>query len=274
MEYLSEAVNRLSTERRFPSATRITQDVSWSLHGPAAIEKGTSWLARMGAKLRVRSPRRSSFELELADPPGGLFGGGETSQQVVEHMASAQGLIYLVDPLHNGDAVFSHFHNALTLLAAHVRSSGRLVDGRLPHHLTVCVAKFDDPKVLSPLMTPSTSGMLRYDANGVPRIRDDRSRDFFGWVLRELLGGSANMIQAAVEAHFAADRVRYVATSAIGFWLGPDNRFDPDDFSNVEIVDGNAKLRGIPRPINVLEPLVWLEERISASDSLPRRRGV
>jgi hypothetical protein len=58
------------------------------------------------------------------------------------------------------------------------------------------------------------------------------------------------------------DHVRYFATSSVGFWIGPDGRFNVDDFQNIEYVNDEQRLRGGVRPVNVLEPLIAIERKI------------
>jgi hypothetical protein len=86
--------------------------------------------------------------------------------------------------------------------------------------------------------------------------------------LQANLDTNGDRVVQVVKNRFAPDRMAYFATSAIGFRPGPDGTVNLDDCSNVEL-DGEPKIIGELRPMNVLEPLIWLEDRIRSS----RRRG-
>ena len=68
---------------------------------------------------------------------------------------------------------------------------------------------------------------------------------------------------------FHPSRIRYFVTSSIGFWHPPGwngdtSTFDPEFFANFnEIGDGKKRIKGPIHPINVLEPLIFLQQRLA-----------
>jgi hypothetical protein len=100
-----------------------------------------------------------------------------------------------------------------------------------------------------------------------PRVTEDRAEEFFDDLCKRSPTGGATLVQRAIKRHFRADRVRYFATSSVGFFLDHSRRFNVDDFYNVIERPGESwMLRGEINPINVLEPLLWLAFSEVASD--------
>ena len=113
--------------------------------------------------------------------------------------------------------------------------------------------------------------------DGMPRVRDEDAERFF----HELCSGkfwgkryergleSAEYVRDQIMHIFHPDRIRYFVTSSIGFWMEPpfgdrDSAwFDSDDFDNFNQREGKVIIRGKVRPINVLEPLISLQQRIA-----------
>ncbi len=155
-----------------------------------------------------------------------------------------------------------------------------VTDGKLPHHLAVCVTKFDDFKVLE------TARRLRLldadpdDSFGIPRVSAADAKELFQQLCAVSASGNADMVLNAITRFFHEDRIRYFVTSSIGFYIHPKRMiFDIDDYQNlVPIVSKPAggqpaaggasgsglRIRGEVRPINVMEPMLWLGQRISA----------
>jgi hypothetical protein len=150
----------------------------------------------------------------------------------------------------------------LQAVYARVREAGRLVRNRLPHQVAVCVTKFDDPAFFDAAVR---AGYVNQQPEGsrLPVVLPKHGRQFFDWVCRGYRGGTATMIADALQSFFHEDRVRYYATSAIGFRLNRQLIFDYNDYRNIEIFNGVPRIRTMPRPLNVLEPLIELERRIS-----------
>ena len=80
---------------------------------------------------------------------------------------------------------------------------------------------------------------------------------------------SARFVRNELRNAFDPAKIEYFVTSSIGFWIPPGwagagSDFDPGDFANYHKVGQNeASIRGAISPINVLEPLIRLRQRIS-----------
>ncbi|MCT9075993.1 hypothetical protein [Streptomyces fulvoviolaceus] len=249
--FLARGVDLLTRQRAFPPASMGVQGMAWSVQGPEKREK-----------LRTRRP---DFVLEIQDAAGEVFLHGHPQQpQLVAHLARSQGLIYLFDPI--GDAeeateAFTYLQATLTQLTAKVRDRGGLVKGRLPHHVSVCIAKFDHPDVFRPAVD---AGWVVQDTVGsqLPSVPGDRSEKYFQWMCEEFRGANARLVRDALYAYFAPERISFYATSAVGFRLNPQHVFDYGDYVQPVSVDGTPRIRTSPVPINVMEPLIDLESRI------------
>ncbi|GAA2385596.1 hypothetical protein [Dactylosporangium salmoneum] len=261
-QFLNESVNQLAGARRFPAASTSMEGISWSFHGTPPPGGFNSILRSIG----VRRSAEVQFTLELYDPPGQYYRSNNVDPQALEHLANANGLIYLVDPVvdaQRGDESFQYFYGALQLLTARMAAEGRLVKGRLPHAIAVCVTKFDDEAFFRRLVAQTDLVTQDSDGHRLPRVPQERSQEFFDWVCARVLGGSAGMVQEGLQAYFHPDRIQYFATSSVGFRLNHNQIFDFRDFSNVATRAGQQpEVRDRPRPINVLEPLIFLEQRI------------
>ncbi|MEU4494145.1 hypothetical protein OG729_34325 [Streptomyces sp. NBC_00210] len=253
-DFLVDNVARLTRDRVFPDATTGMKGMSWSFQG----EEPAS-----GA-FRTRG-REVDFVLEIHDPSGEVFRRDHPQHAaIIDQLARAKGLIYIFDPL--GDAVeatqsLNFFHAALTELNTRVRDSGGHIRNRLPHHVSVCVAKFDHPEVFRPAVE---AGWVTQDSVGsqLPRVPERLGADFFGWMCNDFRGATARLVRDALASFFHPENISYYASSAIGFRLNPQHVFDYRNYANVEIVEGQRRICTSPEPINVLEPLIDLERRI------------
>jgi hypothetical protein len=106
----------------------------------------------------------------------------------------------------------------------------------------------------------------------IPRVPEQQSAGYFGWICDSFRGSTARLVHNALHTFFHPDRISYYATSAIGFRLNDAGVFDYRYYANVELVDGRPRISTTPQPINVLEPLIDLERRISAGRSRTKRR--
>jgi hypothetical protein len=252
-DFLIQRTDMLTRQRKFPPASMGIENLAWSLQGPE--EKGKWGLGS----------RRPDFVLEIQDAAGEVFLHDHPQHaQIVGQLAQSHGLIYLFDPL--GDAqkdteTFTFLHAALTQLHTRVRERGELVDGKLPHHVSVCIAKFDHPDVLQPAVE---AGWVIQDTVGsqLPRVPRERSEQYFQWMCDVFRGSNARLVRDALYAHFDRSRISYYEVSAVGFRLNPQQVFDYADYVQPVKVDGELRIRTAPVPINVLEPLIDLERRI------------
>ncbi|MCL8014251.1 hypothetical protein [Streptomyces sp. AS02] len=257
--FLAQGVELLTRQRAFPPASMGVQGMAWSVEGPEERD----------GLFRTRRP---SFVLEIQDAAGEVFRHDHPQQpQLVGHLARSHGLIYLFDPV--GDAQESteslaYLDATLRQLIAQVRDRGELVNGRLPHHVSVCIAKFDHPDVFRPAVE---AGWVVQDTVGsqLPRVPEDQSEKYFRWMCEEFRGSNARLVRDALYAAFDPRRISYYAASAVGFRLNPQHVFDYRDYVQPVAVDGTLRIRTSPVPINVMEPLIDLESRIHRD----RRRG-
>ncbi|WBB77768.1 hypothetical protein O7606_15975 [Micromonospora sp. WMMD882] len=260
-EYLGHTVHRLAVERRFPPPNQASEPISWSFHSsPEPSGPGS------GLWSRLRRPAAEEVDFELEDPPGAWYQAGRINPVVIDNLANAAGLLYLVDPLHDPDSdpSFQFFFQALQFLTTRMAEAGQLRRGRLPHHLAVCVTKFDDERLFRRLVAETDLVTQDPYEPRLPRVPQERSAEYFDWVCDRVLGSGAAMVRDGLRAYFDPRRVAYFATSAVGFRLNRNQVFDFRDFRNIDSDDGEVRLRDRPRPINVLEPLIFLERRIRA----------
>ncbi|GAA4262706.1 hypothetical protein [Dactylosporangium darangshiense] len=256
--FLLDGVDTLTRQRQFPNATLAPARLAWSFHGET-IEPGR------GPSLLRRRPRRreSEFVLEIQDAPGVAYSQNRVAPDVVDFLAEANGILYLFDPL-AGDAAtdnFQYFYGVLQMLVARTAAVGKLERGRLPQHVAVCVTKFDDPVIFNNAVR---AGFVTQDADGgrLPKVPDTHAQAYFDWTCQNHRHSGAPLVREALRTFFLAERVSYFATSAIGFHLNWSDTFDFRDFINIEHVEGRPRVRGLARPINVIEPLVTLERGI------------
>ncbi|MEU6740700.1 hypothetical protein [Streptosporangium sandarakinum] len=281
-DYLIEKTNDLSRGKVFPEANMAMERYHWTLIGPAPRRTGF-W----GRKARPGPPPR--IGIGMMDAPGGWYGAGRPAggpstsdgpgdprlQELLDNLERSRGLVFLFDPIRefiSGDA-FDHLYPPLTRLAERMLAIGELTDGRLPHHIAVCVTKFDDPRVLQ---TAETRGLLTVDADDpyqLPRVAGDDARELFRELCQVSASGNADMVLKSLDRFFHKDRIRFFVTSSIGFYVDRRTKtFDWDDFQNMlpGEADEDSRIRGQLHPINVVEPILWLGQRLAATRSATR----
>ena len=267
----SDALVRLATQltqdRVFPNATMGIENYRWLVTGPGAPPKRRWWRRRTGRQAPV------SFGLMLADTAGEISRGQSSrspQEDLTETLIDSRGIILLFDPIREfdrGDA-FDHIFGVLTELAHRMIGSPEVADGRLPHHVAVCISKFDEVKIFG---TAQKLGLITVDPRDpyqFPRVEDDDAREFFIRLSALSSSGNADLVLHTLERHFRRDRIKYFVTSAIGFYVDPKTRtYDPNDIQN-HLPDPsnrvNPRVRGSIHPINVAEPLLWLSRQIMA----------
>jgi hypothetical protein len=267
LTFLIERERELISGQRFPQATQQDVQYQWQIDGKLSAPPSRGWLRR-----QPREPEPVSFSLEVEDRPGGDFlldtsSGVPISDAGLDRLAGAEALIFLFDPMRElartdkDMANWQFFSKLLHTLKMRLRATNRLVNGRLPHHVAVCVTKFDDPAVFVPAYN---ARLVDVGEDAVPRVPADRAEDYFSWICAHIDPQSAHTDQFRnlLRSNLLDDHVRYFATSAVGFWTGPDGRFNPQDFQNAHRIDDEWRLRGRIRPVNVLEPLIAIERKI------------
>jgi hypothetical protein len=245
--------------REFPPASQTVTELSWVVDGypgGSLADQARSILAHGGRRVVVR--------LDVVDCPGGIYDERSTSsgpllEQVLDHLDAGHGLLYLFDKTRPLRDSYEFFGGVLNELRARFRAANRLTrNGMLPHSLAVCVTKLDDPRVFE---LARQAGVVHRDGGPtrVPRVPEEQARRLFQ---RLAVDGGDDLIVRSIANNFESRRVRYFATSAVGFLVGRRGTVDLHDYTNVNTVNGAGRIRGDVRPINVLEPLLWLEQAI------------
>lgn len=265
-EVLTELTRSLVDRRRFPRATgEAIEHYKWYLIGRRWVRTGRPFRRRTGL-------RESRIGLDLIDAGGEMFQRGQViGRRLLDNLVQSRGILYLFDPIREyekGDA-FENLHGMLAQLSQRMLSAGDFVDGHLPHHLAVCVTKFDEVSVLKTANNIGVLGVDPEDPHGFPRVlEDEQAEHLFESLCGVSASGSAELVLKKLKQFFREDRIRFFVTSAIGFHLAPGaTRFDPRDYQNLipdaDSPDGYLIRSGV-RPINVLEPLLWLAQSLSA----------
>ncbi|MDL5158991.1 hypothetical protein [Actinomycetospora termitidis] len=241
--FLDNANQSILRDQVLPTATRARRDIHWKLRRP-------------GTRFR----RTRTIDVRMTDRPGSEFQNPEPD--LIEMLAGSDALVYLFDAQRefvHQDAV-AFFGATMTALLSRMQHDLH-PDGRLPHHLAVCVAKLDNV----PMVHDARRGLwLTQDARPpfAPRVADVHARDFFEWLCRDRRARAASAIRNQILANFSPSRTHFYVTSAVGFHA-PDGAVDLDDPDNLQVRGGQYVLRSTPRPVNVLEPLVDLQHAIS-----------
>ena len=259
-EALVKLNRALTSEGRFPMPTEGIDTFDWIL---SRQEERTERTGRFRPPLTSRE--NVQIALKLTDPSGEITGsdqiGGETREQLIEHLASSRGILYMFDPIREykeGDAYDKTYSLLMDMIAAVADDPD--FDGRLPHHLAVCVTKLDDPRVFK---TAEQLAMLVRDDHhplGFPRVHDTDARDLLERLCLVSGNGTAEVVPKLLEQYFHPERISYYVTSAVGFMVNRrTRRFDMHDTENVyRIASGRSLVRGPVNPINVVEPVLWL----------------
>jgi hypothetical protein len=281
-ELLERFEKVLVEDRRFPQATAAeAAELKWLFVGDLAESR---FDRRMLRRLLRRGELESRFVLDLIDVPGVAYrrdlgqpaANSQVASAALDHLAGAQGIIYLFDPIgerdnRNSAAYVRGTVNELLLRAA---ANGRRPGRYLPHQVSVCITKFDHHEMFH---QARRMNLVSYGDDGMPRVRDEDAEQFFDelctgkfWSTRYDRGQeSAQFVRDKIRQVFRPDHIRYFVTSSIGFWMEPpaDGEasawFNLDDFANYNERDGELIIRDKVRPINVIEPLISLQQRIA-----------
>ncbi|MCP2167292.1 DEAD/DEAH box helicase family protein [Goodfellowiella coeruleoviolacea] len=294
--FLQESLHQLTSTREFPRSTTNDRNLVFRFTGRQEVPRPRGLL-----KKKVTEIERVAFELDVLDVPGVKYdsdfsrpdtrppldedddfdAGGATvdsvyaspdalaerEERLLDHLQMCDGIVYLFDPERDAreQDAFRYFHPVLGKLASRVLEQDRHNNAQLPHHVAVCVTKFDQPNIyrLARVRGFTVQGA---EPPYLPRIPDEAAADFFK-MLCATPGSNTDLVERGLRQYFAT--LNYFVTSSIGFYVA-DNRFRPHDFLNVERVGpgpSDFKIKGRAYPINVLEPLLWLHQSISAARS-------
>ncbi|HLK72997.1 MAG TPA: hypothetical protein VKU77_05040, partial [Streptosporangiaceae bacterium] len=268
-------------QKQFPEFTPVgtKTQLRWLFVGDITDSR----FARPQRRLWRRGTIESKFELDLIDVSGEAFTynpDGQTglravADEALTHLYQARGLIYLFDPIRereNKDALNYVNRTVAELKERFARNGYRHT--HLPHRVSVCITKFDHPEVFQ---EARRNGFVEFGSDGIPRVPDRHAEAFFDVLCTGRFWGekyeegdlSARFVRNELRNAFDPANIEYFVTSSIGFWTPPGwtgspAEFDPEDFANYFQAAGEKPgIRGAIRPINVLEPLIRLQQRIA-----------
>ncbi len=287
VDFIVTGNRTLTIDHKFPVATAVASSYKWTINMTTERETPEGSSGSRGQTATV-TPQPSQFSISLLDTAGSFYadqpnlssprpGITRESQlsgnvrdisfnddEIMDYLADCAGLLLFIDPLRERAFGDSHEYFQGTLLGIAQRRMATMPAGsRLPHYVAVCVTKFDHPDVYR---FARLNGFRSYDENDpylFPRVHEDDAESFF----RELCSSDmsdADLISNGLRRFFHPDRIRYFVTSAIGFYR-QGGRFREDDYQNAVEQDGQARIRGQIHPINVLEPILWLGQNVTAA---------
>jgi hypothetical protein len=262
----------LNHHHRFPAATALAiERYRWLLVGQVLRDVRRGWL---GKKQELEPIQ---IGLDLADASGELYSPSQSSnesrKELIDNLEHSRGIVFLFDPIsefERSDA-FYYVFSVLAELAERMVSTPAFAGGSLPHHVAVCISKFDEPRVIATAENLDVLITADDDRFGFPRVSSDESRDFFIELCEQLDVGDAELVPQTLEKYFQKDRIKYFVTSAIGFYVDPrTKKYDPQDPQNqLPNQDRNkSQIRGSIHPINVVEPLMWLAGQLTGTETL------
>ena len=280
-EFMISSNRMLTNEHRFPDGTRHVGSYSWTMNMTTYAPPERNRFGRASGP-PVAVP--TQFNIDLRDAPGSFFASspiapaaesrldlgdgapeaGPDPEDMMEYLAGCEGLLLLIDPLREQRLGDAHEYFQGTLLRIAQRRLASMPPGsKLPHYVAVCVTKFDHNDVYR---FARMNGFRTYEEDDpylFPRVHSDDAESFFRELCKTDMS-DAELIINGLGKFFYRDRIRYYVTSAIGFYL-KGGRFREDDHNNSTEQEGGAvRIRGQIHPINVLEPILWLGQSITA----------
>ena len=282
-DFLVQQTALLTRHLVFPPATDAKRPLNWVLHMPVAAPG-----RRFGHR---REMVRYSFALNFIDAPGGWFdpergasssgsahlfgdepdpvaqvGPAADDETFLHDLASCDGLVLLFDPTkewQNND-VFHYFYGTLMKIAQRRLQDPDWTGETLPQYVAVCTTKFDQNDVYRKAYEQGFASPAIVDEHIFPKVNDKRAEEFFVSMGKESPLSNADLVRDMLRSFFAEDRVQFFVTSAIGFRVDANGVFDDQDFANVDERSGSeARIRGPIYPINVIEPLMWLGQKLA-----------
>lgn len=249
--------SNITDDHVFPHPSTAIENYKWSLEAeiPRAIMEWHWWGFRR-RDLYARIP------LDLVDAPGEFRNARAEFQRYVDNLARSAGIVLFFDPVSEftrGDA-FRNTYAALAQLRGQVQRMGKL-----RHYVAVCITKFDEIRVLE---SAQKLKLVEYEPEPpeFPMVLDEDAREFFVRLCRLSRTDTAELLLPLLEQMFYKDRIRFYVTSAIGFYVDQYlGVFDQEDYQNhiPESGDEPNRIRGAIRPINVVEPILWLGRNVA-----------
>jgi hypothetical protein len=257
VHFLRGSIKRFIRDKKFPPPTKGYSTFAWRFEGTRYREPRGKVFNRLNSVFggaRVDS----EFIVELQDVAGEGYGEemAEQYEAVQSHLQEAQGIVYVFDPIGNSEGGingFDFYYETVDRLKTAMRAEGKLVAGKLPHFVSVCVTKFDDPRVFAAAMDAAV--IYQRDDNEMPEVPSKIAPEFLSSLC---LDDGAKYVCESLKTDFLPGRVEYFATSSVGFRLNNGN-FDRKNFTNAT-QDGG--FHAAAHPINVLEPIISLARRI------------
>jgi len=271
-DFIIRNTHVLNQQRRFPQATLTHTPLEWTLQ--MTVPNPSRGIFRRG-------PERVLFDfnIDMRDVAGADFAAlpepvpsvasrlddlaPGPPDDVAAYLGGSEGLLLLIDPIREhevGDA-YEYFFGTLLRIAQNVPVP---LGQRLPHYVAVCVTKFDAPIVYQ---FARDSGYLSYrqdDLSNMPRVHDDEAERFTRHLFEDMPRSDIDLVTTGLRQYFYPERIKFFISSAVGFYVGPSGVFDESEYQNVaEGSDGESVIRGQVRPINVVEPFLWLGERMA-----------
>jgi hypothetical protein len=246
--FLVDQHNKLS-DGEFPPGTLDPADYRFhvELQAPSS-----------GPKRQLRAVRRE-FELEVHDYPGSAFRDGAEDmhfQQLSEFLASCGGFMYLYDPTAKPRQNYEHFQETLLKLSTRAREQGRTNKNQVPQYMAVCITKYDDADVLSRLLQHQLIAIETINGVTTPSVSDAKE------AFQVLAAENDRDLAPSIRDYFLDGHVAYFAVSSIGFYSKPGEPVRFEDCCNVVDTASGARIRGEFRPVNILAPLNWLQQKV------------
>ncbi len=255
MKYLKQATAAL-LRRKLPVGT--TEIV----HTKYVLSATTDTPGRRFA----REKHAARLLIDIEDAAGWIFSADAAEsprrREVIDDLSRCDGIMYFYDPLEvwqKGDP-YENFYSVISQLEFQAQKERSFRGGLLPHRVAVCVTKLDEPMVFEAADAGGHLSTNRRDPFGCPRVPPDHARAFFEELCARSREGKGAFIAHSLGRYFHPDRIRYFATSSLGFYRNHPMPFDKADHRNITRDPGDHyySIRGAINPINVLEPLLWL----------------
>jgi hypothetical protein len=267
---LAEDLYAKARQHAFPDATTSQADETWIIAGtypPAPPRKGF----RLTRGPAPDTGREVQFNLHIVDSPGGHL--LAMPAEVIEMLSQADGLVLLFDPMlmmpaedifTDGDEaaepMFNYLQRTLPYLLRRQLDQGGAA--KLPHHLAVCVSKFDDTAVYE---TARRLGLVDREHDGQPTVASGaNAHQLFEALCRAAVESNDHRLPALIEQYFMRDRISYHVVSAIGFYMHPTHGFVEHDYNNVDVRGGQPYIRRLA-PQQVWEALIGVYESAVAA---------
>ncbi|HKP52046.1 MAG TPA: hypothetical protein VJ183_05280 [Chloroflexia bacterium] len=196
----------------------------------------------------VQDTQSAAFKLQLWDYPGDSIRNNTGNvQDLIEFFATCDGIVFLFDPHPQ------YRQNSTTTLDATLDKLfneayiGQKLDGdfKFRQYLAVCITKFDEPYIHKELVKHRLNGTLR---TGLPYPTNPET------AFKVLAGDYAH---GQIATNFPKGRVGYFMSSSIGIYMDAKGKYDPTK-ENTYPASSGVRIQCPVRPINVLEPLIWI----------------